>query len=91
MLGNFSFGDYFKEQAIEHAWELLTKDFELPKEKLSVTVFNEDEDSFRLWKKIAGLSEEKIIKISTSDNCFSDRNFKALGFGVFSICIIFLT
>ena len=71
MLGNFSFGDYFKEQAIEHAWELLTKDFELPKEKLSVTVFNEDEDSFRLWKKIAGLSEEKIIKISTSDNFWS--------------------
>ena len=71
MLGNFSFGDYFKEQAIEHAWELLTKDFELPKDKLSVTVFHEDEDSFRLWKKIAGLKEEKIIKISTSDNFWS--------------------
>ncbi len=71
MLGNFSFGDYFKEQAIEHAWELLTKDFELPKEKLLVTVFNEDEDSFKLWKKIAGLSEDKIIKISTSDNFWS--------------------
>ena len=71
MLGNFSFGDYFKEQAIEHAWKLLTKDFELPKEKLSVTVFNEDEDSFKLWKKIAGLSEDKIIKISTSDNFWS--------------------
>ena len=61
MLGNFSFGDYFKEQAIEHAWKLLTKDFELPKEKLLVTVFHEDEDSFKLWKKIAGLSEDKII------------------------------
>ena len=71
MLGNFSFGDYFKEQAIEHAWKLLTKDFKLPKEKLSVTVFNEDEDSFKLWKKIAGLSEDKIIKISTSDNFWS--------------------
>ncbi len=71
MLGNFSFGDYFKEQAIEHAWKLLTKDFELPKEKLSVTVFHEDEDSFKLWKKIAGLSEDKIIKISTSDNFWS--------------------
>ena len=71
MLGNFSFGDYFKEQAIEHAWKLLTKDFELPKDKLSVTVFHEDEDSFRLWKKIAGLKEEKIIKISTSDNFWS--------------------
>ena len=71
MLGNFSFGDYFKEQAIEHAWKLLTKDFELPKEKLLVTVFNEDDDSFKLWKKISGLSEEKIIKISTSDNFWS--------------------
>ena len=68
MLGNFSFGDYFKEQAIIHAWNLLTKDFQLPKEKLLVTVFHEDEDSFNLWKKIAGLSEDKIIKIKTSDN-----------------------
>ena len=71
MLGNFSFGDYFKEQAIKHAWHLLTKDFGLPKEKLSVTVFHEDHDAFNLWKKIAGLSENKIIKISTSDNFWS--------------------
>ncbi len=71
MLGNFSFGDYFKEQAIHHAWNLLTKDFGLPKEKLSVTVFHEDDDAFNLWKKIAGLSENKIIKISTSDNFWS--------------------
>ena len=71
MLGNFSFGDYFKEQAITHAWNLLTKDFGLPKEKLLVTVFNEDNDAFNLWKKIAGLSENKIIKISTSDNFWS--------------------
>jgi alanyl-tRNA synthetase len=71
MLGNFSFGDYFKEQAIIHAWELLTKDFGLPKEKLLVTVFSEDNDSFDLWKKVAGLSENKIIKISTSDNFWS--------------------
>jgi alanyl-tRNA synthetase len=71
MLGNFSFGDYFKEQAIVHAWNLLTKDFGLPKEKLLVTVFHEDEDSFSLWKKIAGLSEDKIIKIKTSDNFWS--------------------
>jgi len=71
MLGNFSFGDYFKEQAITHAWNLLTKDFGLPKEKLSVTVYHEDNDSFNLWKKIAGLSEDKIIKISTSDNFWS--------------------
>ncbi len=71
MLGNFSFGDYFKEQAIYHAWNLLTKDFDLPKEKLLVTVFHEDDDSFNLWKKIAGLNEKKIIKISTSDNFWS--------------------
>ena len=71
MLGNFSFGDYFKEQAITHAWNLLTKDFGLPKEKLLVTVFNEDNDAFNLWKKVAGLSENKIIKISTSDNFWS--------------------
>ena len=50
MLGNFSFGDYFKEQAIHHAWNLLTKDFKLPKDKLSVTVFHEDDESFNLWK-----------------------------------------
>ena len=71
MLGNFSFGDYFKEQAIDHAWKLLTKDFQLPKEKLLVTVFHEDVESFNLWKKIAGLNEDKIIKISTSDNFWS--------------------
>ena len=71
MLGNFSFGDYFKEQAILHAWNLLTKDFALPKEKLLVTVFHEDDDSFKLWKKIAGLSEDKIIKIATTDNFWS--------------------
>jgi len=71
MLGNFSFGDYFKEQAIVHAWNLLTKDFKLPKEKLFVTVFHEDAESFKLWKKIAGLSDDKLIKISTSDNFWS--------------------
>ena len=71
MLGNFSFGDYFKEQAIIHAWDLLTKEFGLPKEKLLVTVYHEDNESFDLWKKIAGLSDDKIIKISTSDNFWS--------------------
>ena len=71
MLGNFSFGDYFKEQAINHAWNLLTKDFSIPKEKLCVTVYHEDEESFNLWKKISGLSENKIIKISTADNFWS--------------------
>jgi alanyl-tRNA synthetase len=68
MLGNFSFGDYFKERAITHAWTLLTKDFGLPKEKLLVTVFHEDEDAANLWKKIAGLPDQKIIRIATSDN-----------------------
>ncbi|MBE9605945.1 alanine--tRNA ligase [Acetobacteraceae bacterium H6797] len=68
MLGNFSFGDYFKEQAITHAWTLLTKDFALPKEKLLVTVYHEDEDAAALWKKIAGLPEDRIIRIATSDN-----------------------
>jgi alanyl-tRNA synthetase len=71
MLGNFSFGDYFKEQAIIHAWNLLTKEFGLPKEKLLVTVYHEDNESFDLWKKIAGLSDDKIIKISTADNFWS--------------------
>ncbi len=71
MLGNFSFGEYFKEQAIIHAWNLLTKEFKLPKEKLYVTVFSEDNESFNLWKKIAGFSDERIIKISTSDNFWS--------------------
>ena len=71
MLGNFSFGDYFKEQAIYLAWDLLTKEFKLEKDKLCVTVYSEDEESFNLWKKIAGLNENKIIKISTSDNFWS--------------------
>ncbi len=68
MLGNFSFGDYFKEAAIAFAWELVTRDFALPRERLSVTVFAEDEDAARLWHKIAGLPEERIIRIPTSDN-----------------------
>ena len=68
MLGNFSFGNYFKEQAIEHAWTLLTRDFALPKDKLLVTVYSEDEDAADDWKKIAGISDSRIIRISTSDN-----------------------
>ena len=71
MLGNFSFGDYFKEKAIYYAWELLTKDFGIPKDKLSATVYSEDEEAFKLWKKVAGLPERKIVKISTSDNFWS--------------------
>ncbi|MEZ5766143.1 MAG: alanine--tRNA ligase [Xanthobacteraceae bacterium] len=68
MLGNFSFGDYFKERAIELAWNLITKDFGLPKDRLLATVYSEDEDAFNLWKKIAGLPDSKIIRIPTSDN-----------------------
>ena len=68
MLGNFSFGDYFKERAIELAWNLLTKEFGLPPEKLTITVYAEDEDAAGYWKKIAGLPDSKIIRIATSDN-----------------------
>ncbi len=71
MLGNFSFGDYFKEQAIEHAWQLITRDFEINKDRLLVTVYHEDDEAFNLWKKIAGLPDEKIIRIATSDNFWS--------------------
>lgn len=68
MLGNFSFGDYFKEQAIHNAWTLITGEFGLPKDKLLVTVYHEDDEAFDLWKKIAGLPDEKIIRIATQDN-----------------------
>ncbi|EJL34271.1 alanine--tRNA ligase [Novosphingobium sp. AP12] len=68
MLGNFSFGDYFKEQAITHAWTLLTKEWALPVEKLLVTVYHTDDEAAELWKKIAGLPESKIIRIATKDN-----------------------
>jgi alanyl-tRNA synthetase len=68
MLGNFSFGDYFKERAIELAWNLVTREYGLPKEKLSVTVYHDDEDAFGYWKRIAGLPDERIIRIATSDN-----------------------
>ena len=71
MLGNFSFGDYFKDLAIEHAWKLVTEEYGLPAEKLLVTVFSEDDEAFDLWKKIAGLSDDRIIRIPTSDNFWS--------------------
>jgi alanyl-tRNA synthetase len=71
MLGNFSFGDYFKANAIEWAWTLVTKELGLPPEKLTVTVFSEDDDAFALWKKIAGLPDSRIIRIPTSDNFWS--------------------
>src|ERR1700750_1265749 len=66
MLGNFSFGDYFKEQAIEHAWTLSPRALGLPKDKLLVTVYHTDDEAFGLWKKIAGLSDDKIIRIPTN-------------------------
>jgi alanyl-tRNA synthetase len=68
MLGNFSFGDYFKERAIELAWNLVTKEFGLPKDKLMATVYVDDDDAFNLWKKIAGLPDSKIVRIAGSDN-----------------------
>src|SRR5579871_5307145 len=68
MLGNFSFGDYFKDRAIELAWNLITRDYGLAKDRLLVTVFAEDDEAFGLWRKISGLPESKIIRIATSDN-----------------------
>ncbi|MDA9170690.1 alanine--tRNA ligase [Alphaproteobacteria bacterium] len=71
MLGNFSFGDYFKEEAIFYAWELLTKEFNIPKEKLLVTIYHTDIEAEKIWKKISGFSDDKIIKIKTNDNFWS--------------------
>ncbi|MEO3414253.1 alanine--tRNA ligase [Roseovarius sp. CAU 1744] len=71
MLGNFSFGDYFKEQAIPFAWDLLTKDFELDKSKLLVTIYHTDDEAAEIWKKYAGLSDDRIIRIATDDNFWS--------------------
>ncbi len=71
MLGNFSFGDYFKEQAIENAWTLLTKQWGLDRDRLIATVYHTDEEAFDLWRKIAGLPEDRIIRIATNDNFWS--------------------
>jgi alanyl-tRNA synthetase len=71
MLGNFSFGDYFKEHAIEYAWKFLTEEVKLPKDKLYITVYHTDDEAFNLWKKIASLSDDRIIRISTNDNFWS--------------------
>ncbi len=71
MLGNFSFGDYFKAEAIELAWKLISKEFALPKDRLLVTVYHTDDEAFDLWKKIAGFSDDRIIRIPTSDNFWS--------------------
>ena len=71
MLGNFSFGDYFKEQAIVHAWTLITKTWGISPDRLTVTVYHTDDEAFDLWKKIAGLPDERIIRIATNDNFWS--------------------
>src|SRR5271154_5107018 len=71
MLGNFSFGDYFKERAIELAWKLVTKEFGLPADRLLATVYIDDDDAFNLWKKISGLPDKKILRIAGSDNFWS--------------------
>ncbi|MBS0296814.1 MAG: alanine--tRNA ligase [Proteobacteria bacterium] len=71
MLGNFSFGDYFKEQAIEHAWTLVTKEYGIPADRLMTTVYIDDDEAFELWKKIAGLPESRIARIAGSDNFWS--------------------
>jgi len=71
MLGNFSFGDYFKDVAIELAWNLITKEFQISKDRLCVSVYSEDKEAFDLWKKIAGLPESRIYRISTNDNFWS--------------------
>src|SRR6476659_9870878 len=68
MLGNFSFGDYFKKDAIAYAWELITKDYGLPKDKLFVTVFREDDDAEELWQKVAGVPKERIFRLDEQDN-----------------------
>jgi alanyl-tRNA synthetase len=71
MLGNFSFGDYFKEHAIEMAWDLITKEFEINKDKLWITIYHTDEEAFNIWKKITGFNDARIVRISTNDNFWS--------------------
>jgi alanyl-tRNA synthetase len=71
MLGNFSFGDYFKDVAIELAWQLMTKDLAIPAERLTVTVYAEDDEAYELWRRIARLPEDRIIRVATSDNFWS--------------------
>ena len=71
MLGNFSFGDYFKEQAIQHAWELLTRNFGLDKSRMVATVYMDDDEAFTLWKKVAGLTDDRILRLGEKDNFWS--------------------
>lgn len=68
MLGNFSFGDYFKDDAIRWAWELLTKDFDMPKDRLAVTIYHNDDEAYNIWKKVSGLPDDRIIRIAIKDN-----------------------
>ncbi len=68
MLGNFSFGDYFKKEAIQSCWELLTEDLGLPKDRLKATVFTDDDEAFELWKQLAGLAEDRILRLGEKDN-----------------------
>jgi len=79
MLGNFSFGDYFKEEAIKFAWEFLTEVLKVPKEKLLITVYHTDDEAFNIWKKLTGFTDEKIIRIDTNDNFWSMGNTGACG------------
>jgi len=79
MMGNFSFGDYFKEEAISYAWELINKHYDMPKDKLLVTVYHDDEDAASFWKKIAGFSDDKIIRIPTDDNFWRMGEFGPCG------------
>ena len=79
MLGNFSFGDYFKESAIQFAWELLTEKFGIPKDKLLVTVYHEDDEAYDIWKKIIKLPEDKIIRIGDKGEKYQSDNFWMMG------------
>src|SRR5437016_888274 len=79
MLGNFSFGDYFKDRAIELAWNLITKEFGLDRNRLLITVYAEDDEAASLWARIAGLPESKIIRIATSDNFWAMGEFGPCG------------
>ena len=80
MLGNFSFGDYFKKEAIQYAWELLTIIYQVPEEKLLVTVYKDDQETYDIWSKIIGLSEEKIIRIGDNKGSkYSSDNFWMMG------------
>ena len=78
MLGNFSFGDYFKERAIELAWKLVTKEYGVPADKLMVTVYIDDDEAFKLWKKIAGLPDSKIVRIAGSRQFLGHGRYRAV-------------